>query len=411
MDRQRANIWWGPPRKFAYHIEERKISWLELFYDLVYVIVISRATHLLAGHTDWHGLSKFIYLFLMIFWGWANGSQYHDLHGSPGIRTRFMTLWQMMAVAILAVAINSTPEEVYFNRTTIALIILQGYITYLWWSVGIYDKEHRRLSRPYIGCYVASFLLLIINLFTSGFLKSLIFWIIPILNFSPPFFRQFRRDIQFNQYNLSSNMTERLGLIVIIVFGENILGVINGLDDVASIRTFDWIVFGVGILIVFLLWWIYFSILADREVRKGFWNAQVFILGFIPVLASLGAAGATFAVVMKANLESDPHHVELARIIFGVGIALFLWSVLMISKMLIYPVQYESARKIIQPLMLVGGFLILAIHLFCLDLDLIYVFLGTFVVLMIIVIKLVKSWFEVELETALSAEQSNTPIG
>src|SRR6188472_4397035 len=123
MDRQRVNIWWGPPRKFAYHIEERKISWLELFYDLVYVIVISRATHLLAGHTDWDGLSKFIYLFLMIFWGWANGSQYHDLHGSPGIRTRFMTLWQMMAVAILAVGLNSQDEHLFFIRTTIALVI------------------------------------------------------------------------------------------------------------------------------------------------------------------------------------------------------------------------------------------------------------------------------------------------
>ena len=141
------------------------------------------------------------------------------------------------------------------------------------------------------------------------------------------------------------------------------------------------------------------SILADREVRKGFWNAQVFILGFIPILASLGAAGATFAVVMKANLESDLHHIELARIIFGCGIALFLWSVLMVSKMLIYPVQYEPARKVVQPMMLVGGFLVLAIHLLCIDLDLIYVFLGTFVVLMLIVVKLVKAWFSVELET------------
>ena len=82
----------------------------------------------------------------------------------------------------------------------------------------------------------------------------------------------------------------------------------------------------------------------------------------------------------------------------------------MVSKMLIYPAQYERARKIIQPMMIVGGFLILAIHLFCLDLDLIYVFLGTFVVLMIIVIKLVRSWYEVELETALSAEQGNPTV-
>jgi low temperature requirement protein LtrA len=92
----------------------------------VYVIVISRITHILASHTDQHGLNLFIYLFLMAFWGWANGSQYHDLHGSPGIRTRFMTLWQMMAVAILAVGLNSQDEHLFFIRVTIGLIILQG---------------------------------------------------------------------------------------------------------------------------------------------------------------------------------------------------------------------------------------------------------------------------------------------
>jgi low temperature requirement protein LtrA len=26
---------WGPPKKFDPHFEERRISWLELFYDLV----------------------------------------------------------------------------------------------------------------------------------------------------------------------------------------------------------------------------------------------------------------------------------------------------------------------------------------------------------------------------------------
>jgi low temperature requirement protein LtrA len=398
MDRQRINIWWGPPKKFTVESKDRKISWLELFYDLVYVIVISRITHILASHTDWMGLNEFFYLFLLAFWGWANGSQYHDLHGSPGIRTRFMTLWQMMAVAVLAVALNSPPETL-FLRTTIALIILQGYITYLWWSVGIYDKEHRRLSRPYIGCYLASFILLIVNLYTSGVIQSIIFWIIPVLNYFPPFFRQFRADDRFAEFSLSSGMTERLGLITIIVFGENILGVINGVNDIVDMTMKTWLVFGLGILIVFALWWIYFSIVADREVCKGFWRAQLFILSFVPILASLGAVGATFSVVMLGHESIGDHHVEMARIIFGSGLAIFLWSVVIISKLLIYPPAYESARKTVETLLMIAGLIILIINLACLDVDLIFVFLGTFVVLLLVVIKLVRSWFKIELLT------------
>ena len=47
--------WWGPPKKFDPQFKERKISWLELFYDLVYVIAISRITHHLSSHISVNG--------------------------------------------------------------------------------------------------------------------------------------------------------------------------------------------------------------------------------------------------------------------------------------------------------------------------------------------------------------------
>jgi low temperature requirement protein LtrA len=66
----------GPPKKFSASVAERRISWLELFYDLVYVIVISRVTHYLALHPGRAGLFDYAYLFAMIFWGWYNGSMH-----------------------------------------------------------------------------------------------------------------------------------------------------------------------------------------------------------------------------------------------------------------------------------------------------------------------------------------------
>jgi low temperature requirement protein LtrA len=106
----------------------------------VYVIAISRITHLFAAHPGAAGLLDYSYLFIMIFWGWLNGSIYHDLHGSPGIRTRLMTLWQMMAVAALIVCLDS-PQDGMLFRTTIALMVLQLFITYLWWSVAFTTKR------------------------------------------------------------------------------------------------------------------------------------------------------------------------------------------------------------------------------------------------------------------------------
>src|SRR5881394_290539 len=117
--RTHSSVWWGPPKKFDPHFEERRISWLELFYDLVYVIAISRITHHLTLHMSWPGFIEYGCLFALIFWGWLNGSLYHDIHGNEGLRTRLMTLWQVLIIAALAVTIDQSPGVSYTNTTVV----------------------------------------------------------------------------------------------------------------------------------------------------------------------------------------------------------------------------------------------------------------------------------------------------
>ena len=48
---------WKPPRAHGDVIEDRSVSFLELFYDLVSVVVIARAAHTLAEHVLWRGVA------------------------------------------------------------------------------------------------------------------------------------------------------------------------------------------------------------------------------------------------------------------------------------------------------------------------------------------------------------------
>ena len=289
---KKYNIWWGPPRKFSNHIEERKISWLELFFDLVYAIVISRTTHWLAVNNTAGGILDYAYLIIIVFWGWYNGSQYYDLHGTPGIRTRLMTLWQMMAVAALAVTLYS-PSDKAVGRATIAIAALQYFITYLWWSVGIYDKKYRKYNMPFTICYLAAFVLIIITLFIPQPYMRILFWITLVLNFVPPFISSRILKENNSEYSLSSSMIERLGLFTIIVFGEAILGVVNGMNSVIDLNSTAWLCFGLGILIVFSLWWIFFSLIADRQSQSGLVKGSIISMIYIITLASLGMIGAS----------------------------------------------------------------------------------------------------------------------
>ena len=405
MEPRKANIWWGPPKKFSSLITERKISWLELFYDLVYVIAISRVTHHLAGHPDLNGLLDYGYLFSMIFWGWFNGSIYHDLHGSPGIRTRLMTLWQMMALAALIICLSGPADKVAF-RGTIAIMVLQLYITYLWWSVGIYDKAHRVYNRPYTICFLTALLLLFITFFVKQPYQQIIFWVALVLNYLHPFIviGALKRNNQ--DFALSPSMVERLGLFTIIVFGETVLGVINGTVQLQELNIQVWLNFGLGIFVVFGLWWIFFSLIADRKSQRGYLNATFIEISYLPVLASLGALGALFSGLFYSFEHPENTEGYWIKLFFGSSLSVFLWGITVISCFLHYPEQFLYAKKLLRKLLVIAGAIILLLTLSFSGISLFAYLLVIFILLLIVIVIITRIWFLAELKQLEEAGQN-----
>ena len=268
-----SSAWWGPPKKFDPHFEERRISWLELFFDLVYVIAISRITHHLALHINWIGFLEYACLFMLVFWGWLNGSLYHDIHGNEGLRTRLMTLWQVMIIAALAVTIDHSPG--WYRNTTVVFMVMQLFITYLWWSVGFYDRAHRRYNRPYTILFLIALALMGLSLYVSPEWLKVIVPLIIICNYAPPFISQQLLRRSSLDLSLSSSMAERLGLFTIIVFGEVVLGVVNGISSAEKLTFAVWLNFAFALSIVFALWWIFFTLTSNRMAKKGFVNATL----------------------------------------------------------------------------------------------------------------------------------------
>jgi low temperature requirement protein LtrA len=331
---------WGPPRKFSDRIDERKISWLELFFDLVYVLAISRITHHLTIHFNWHGLLDYIYIFGMIFWGWSNGSYHHDLHGNSGLRTNLMTLWQIMIIAALIVTLGSPPESLVFNAT-IVLIIMQVYITYLWWSVGIYDKAHRQLNKPYTVCFLISLAFLVMALFINIDHARTFYFISLALNMLPPFLliKQSRR--RGPSFSLSAGMTERLGLFTIILFGEVVAGIVYGASEYGKLTFGLWMTMILAMLIVFALWWIFFTMIADLRCTMGFFGSYVMILVYMPTLMALGMTGACFNDTIHFLDMNDTG----SKAMLCISLFVFLTGVSVICYFLDFPAYLQSYKK------------------------------------------------------------------
>lgn len=351
--------WWGPPRKFDPNFEERRISWLELFYDLVYVIAISRITHHLAMHITLNGFLEYAALFILIFWGWINGSMYHDIHGNEGLRTRLMTLWQVMIIAALAITIDQASAKRY-EYITIALMVMQLYITYLWWSVGFYDKEHRRYNLPYTLLFLLSFALMGLSFFVPAGWLQFIAPLVILCNYIPPFIAQQLLRQSSLDISLSSSMTERLGLFTIIVFGEVVLGVVNGISksDISLFST--WLHFALSLSIVFTLWWIFFTLVSNRNAKKSFTIASLLELLYIPTLIALGVMAACLSYLFDTSGNSAS-----LNTVFGYAMAVFLTCISLMMGLLDFP---DIVRGIIRPVrisLLVTAFVFLGWSLTC----------------------------------------------
>lgn len=53
--------WWQPPKNIRDREEERRVTFLELFYDLVYVVLIAQLSHALAGRANLAGIGGFLF--------------------------------------------------------------------------------------------------------------------------------------------------------------------------------------------------------------------------------------------------------------------------------------------------------------------------------------------------------------
>src|ERR1700743_1962144 len=159
--------WWQPPRKFDDRQEERKISWLELFYDLAYAACIGQITGYIAAHTDGKDISYAIVFFAFVYWSWINGTQYYELHGNDTVRTRWFVFLQMLAIGAVAISAPAAFNGHIFSFT-VSLLVIQGVIIYLLGSVSFYDRSHIRLSLPFLLCYGVAFLLLFVSLFSPS---------------------------------------------------------------------------------------------------------------------------------------------------------------------------------------------------------------------------------------------------
>ena len=55
-------------------VTEKRVTWAELFFDLVYVFAVTEVSSLLHAHHSWAGVLRALIVFVPIYWSWVGTS-------------------------------------------------------------------------------------------------------------------------------------------------------------------------------------------------------------------------------------------------------------------------------------------------------------------------------------------------
>ncbi len=79
----------------------RHATWLELFYDLVFVVVIFQLAHYLEENFTLNGFLGFLALFVPVWWSWTGAVFYATRFDTDDLGHRILVLLQMVGAAFL----------------------------------------------------------------------------------------------------------------------------------------------------------------------------------------------------------------------------------------------------------------------------------------------------------------------
>ncbi len=292
--------WWRPARKAGEPHDDRTVSFLELFYDLVYVVLVAELAHALAGHLDFKHIGQFIFLFAIVWWSWLNGTTYHEYHGNNDIRTRLFTFAQMFAVAGMAVFAHNAMGK---GSVGFALFygLFQLILSYLWWRLATHDPVHHAENRPFVIFFSISTALFFISVFVQAPFRFYIWGAAVLLSLLQPLimFGLRPQAERSSPITFSPALVERFGLFNILVLAEIIVGVVSGLTHHEHLNTTAFIMGGVGLCIAFAMWWLYFDFISHRKPLETQVAGTSWLYMHLFVSMSIVAVGASVLNVVE----------------------------------------------------------------------------------------------------------------
>lgn len=289
---------WSAPRLYV-EMEgdtERSVTWLELFYDLIFVAALVQLGEGLADDLTGLGVGRFAAGFLLLWWSWTGTTFYMNRFVVDDLPHRLLVLGQMFAIGLLAVGVEDAFGErsAYFALSYAAVRVL---LIVMYWRADRSMKGHP-LSRRFVVYFSVAVVLWIGSVLVPVPYRFLIWLVAFAVELAGPFGAPGKASVRGSPPDLA-HMRERYALFTIIVLGESLIKLIGALasEDLLSSAP---VLGALGFVIAAGLWWTYFDDVAGARLHSTRNAAYVWVYSHLPLAAGLTALGVGVKKLAKA---------------------------------------------------------------------------------------------------------------
>ncbi|WNM42705.1 low temperature requirement protein A [Micromonospora halotolerans] len=304
----------------------RRASWLELFFDLVFVVAVFRLGQRLVNDPSARGVLVFAGLIGAVWWLWFSFSYFADLFDDDRPPSRLMQMTAMLGVLALSASLPGA-SAADANRFAVTYGLLLVLLAASYGLVGWIDVE----ARDFCAWNAAGFLIAA-ALWSGSLLLSppgrYGVWAVALV-VNAAMSGPLAYALASSAPTQTSHMPERFGLFTIVVLGEAVLAVANGIDA-GGWRPVSVAIGVAGFVIACGVWWVYFLATYDSEAgnralragRQAIVRSYLYVYGHLVVYAAIVTAGVAVELAAEAAAGHGPGAVVAGRLLGGSQVAM-----------------------------------------------------------------------------------------
>ncbi len=248
------------PRLSAVLREGERVTPLELFFDLVFVLAITQCTALMARTPTWAGLGKGLLVLGLLWWAWTGYAWLTSVVDPEEGAVRLAIFGAMAGLLVVALCV----PQAFGDRALLfacAYTVVRAAHILLFGLASRDDPALRRSVSTLAGSTAIGVALLVGGAFAEDEVRGAIWGLALVLDMVGPFF--FGAE---GWRLVPGHFAERHGLIVLIALGESIVAI--GVGSEVGIDAGVVVAAVLGVAVTGALWWLYFDVVALVAARR-----------------------------------------------------------------------------------------------------------------------------------------------